>query len=660
MMALSDQVLEQLADMVETNSEQFARTFLRAQHDRDERRDLAVVVNADPGIDPIHACFRYARAEGFLKHLLRCCIDDQVAGPLSEPAGRTFADLCQLHADIQLPISADAFREAAADLDRDTVARERERAERQGFRPEAINEAGFDCNAKQHGEQVQSTIAMVCRIDDARGRMLGSGVLIAPHLVATAAHVVETHVNEAGEAQPEGARRIRVKLNAFTTSAVDESPENLDDDWLAGLAASDHRPDDKGRMTLPAAEDLTDSHDVAVLRLKGAPGWIRGWVDVTRARAPVDSSRRGLCFHHHPGGAAQVISMGSHLGAHGCRFLHNCSSIPGSSGGPLLDHDARLVGLHHGFLEDEPDQPALAGGGEWLADWWDRNPALRSTAPEKSPFWEIRTSGSPGTGEPVIGFDRMQERVWSAQRGESPLCAVATMSASAGRVLGGLVAKMLPSDRAEVVVLTRSELNRYAAIGIGGATPVTTVLQAMAGRLEAPPANADPILSGSEVATDSVVATQLANELAERLRRVQTSRTLWMIVNVGDGNLPSAVSEALGHLYRTVLGLSKGRGKLLVIGSDPLIRAPVAGLVEDIVAMTEWDFPKPDDAAIERYMHRWSLATAQSQVVRAGAVEFLPMFKQAADQAADREHGGDWYAALCATLRRDLTGRANP
>ena len=54
----------------------------------------------------------------------------------------------------------------------------------------------------------------------------------------------------------------------------------------------------------------------------------------------------------------------------------------------LLDHDARLVGLHHGFLEDEPDQPALAGGGEWLADWWDRNPALRSTA-------HIRHQASP-------------------------------------------------------------------------------------------------------------------------------------------------------------------------------------------------------------------------------------------------------------------------
>lgn len=656
-MPLSDEVLDQLAQLVTATPEQFGRTFLRAQEGRDERADLAVVANADAGAGPVLACLRFARSHAFMKQLLRCCIDDLVAGPLSVPAGRTFADLCRLHADIEIPLDAAVMAGALESLGRDASDLDRRRKIAQGYRPEAIQETGFDCNAQQHGEQVQATMGMVCRIDDARGNMLGSGVLIAPHLVATAAHVVDRHVDDDGTGKPEGARRIKVRLNALSTAAGGEAPADLDQSWLAGFAPSHHRPAADGGMTLPPAGELTDSHDVAILRLKGAPGWLRGWVDVERSRDAVDPARRGLCLHHHPGGAAQAISVGSHLGPHGCRFLHSCSTIPGSSGGPLLDHDARLVGLHHGNLKDEPDTPNLAGGGGWLADWWSRNPGTRVAPPEVSPFWEIRVSGPPGSGEPVIGFDGMQGRIWGAQRGAEPLCAVATMSLYAGRVLASLIGKMLPADRAQVVAISRADLGRYAADAVRGTSPVTSMLSAMGERFGAPPPAGDPVRSSAEVATDSVTAAQFANELADRLLRMQTSRSLWLVVNVGDGNLPSATSEALGYLYRAIVGLPGGRGKLVVVGSDVTIRAAVVGLVEDVVGVTDWPFPKPDDAAIERFILRWCQETRQTQTVRAGAVEFLHMFKRDADGIVDVEFGGDWYSALCASLRRNLIER---
>ncbi|WP_221364417.1 trypsin-like serine peptidase [Sphingomonas jinjuensis] len=654
---MTDDVIDQLAQLVATTSEQFGRTFNHAQAGRDDRVDLAVVANADPSVEPVVACLRFARVNGFAKHLLRCCIDDQVAGPLTLAEGRTFADLCRLHAGIETPVDPGSMAQAVAALEHDTAARERRRALDQGYRPEAINETGFDCNAKQHGEQVQSTMAMVCRIDDSRGNVLGSGILIAPHLVATAAHVVERHVDASGIAKPEGAKRIKVKLNALSMAANGEAPVDLDADWLAGFAPSDHRPGDDGRMSLPPAHDLIDSHDVAILRLKGAPGWLRGWIDVEGARAEVDPARTGLCFHHHPGGAAQSISIGSHLGGHGCRFLHSCSSIPGSSGGPLLDHDARLVGLHHGCLEDEPDTPNLGGGGGWLADWWAAHPDLRVAPPEVSPFWEIRSSGPVGSGEPVIGFDAMQQRVWDAQRHEDPVCAVTTIPAYAGRILGSLISKMLPSDRAQVVTLSRADLNGYVTAAVNEANPVTAMLAAMAGRLGAPAIVTDPARSSEKVATDPVNAAQYANELADRLLRMQTFRTLWLVVNVGDGNLPSAMSEALGYLYRTVVSLPRGRGKLVIVGSDPLIRAAVAGLMEDVVQVVEWPFHRPDDAALERFILRWCRETRQTQRVQAGAIEFMDMFRSMADAAVETEFGGDWYAALCASLRRNLIER---
>lgn len=656
---IADDVLQKLTALVIATPEQFARTFLRAQSERDSRSDLAIVINAEDQYPWVETCLRYAREHGFLRRLLRCAIADQAAGTLSEPSGRTFVELCSLHAGIEPLFDIIGIGDVAAQLAAEDEAIVDEEAS--AYTPEAINPGGFDCLAKRYAAQIQSTIEMVCRVDDVENNVRGTGVLIAPHLVATAAHVVSRQIDPDTQAPRPGSDiNLKIRLNSLTADTDgDDRTIDVAEQWLVATKPCHFVPDANGKLALPPANEVVDSHDVAILRLKQAPGLTRGWVDVSLADQPVPAGRRGLVFHHHPGGADQSVSHGSHLGPHGSRFRHNCSSLNGSSGGPLVNHQARLVGLHHGRVEGA-DPANIGGGGGWLAGWWRDNPDEHMAPAELNPIWELGL-GVAGTGEPVIGFESLQKRLWDAQRSDQPLCAIATMSLAAGLTFSR-VAERLPGDQAEVIVIKRAELDRISAAFGEGPKPTLGMVTALAARFGLPDSPPDPAHSTVDVATDSIRALRFMLEFESRLHSVQRHKSLWLFVNIGDGSLSTALSESLGYFYRAILGMNGGLGKLVILGTSPTMPSAVADLVGDMTStpISNWPFPRPDRAAVERYLRRWYQATGFDINTLPGRIADLPFVLGQVDKSAIFEFGDDWYGALAATLRDLLTRREGP
>lgn len=658
---ISDDDIDELSSRISVGPDDFDRTFARAQAHRDSRADMAVLAGAMPDLAHIAACFHYARDRQFLGELLRACIADQVAGPLSSPSGAAFAEICRTRAGVPAQLDREAVAAAMAAMRGNVVDDGRQvggggPAAAPGYVPEARNAAGYDADAHQMVAQLQSTMQMVCRIDDLDRQSSGTGVLIAPHLVATAAHVVEGQIDpETGLARPNSARRLRVRLDAVTGGHVAAGGVPLAEEWLAGVERCSFQRSEQGEVTLPPEGEAGGSNDVAVLRLAAAPGLQQGWIDVSAADRGIDPERRGLLLHHHPGGADQAVSAGSYHSAYGDRFKHSCSTIGGSSGGPLINHQARLIGLHNGRIEGD-GQSNLGGGGPWLAQWWRDHPADREPDPSLNPTWEVGTIGAVGTGDPVIGFEDLQRRIWAAQLRDRPLAATVTISPSAAPTLHEVVREMLPPSRASVIRLAREELDKISAVVAGDPNPVTRALSAIADRIgpARPPQN--PLLSTVDVATDAIRAQEFSAEVAARLREAHTSGRLWVLVGVGNGKLTTAVSEALGHLYRAVVGLDDGRGRLLVTGYNAAIHAVVGDLLGDIeeARVEQWRHDDPTDQQIARYMRRWFRETRADPAKVEGVVALAGIFSQCAALQSKQPHGRDFYGELADVLRGHL------
>ncbi|HEX4738810.1 MAG TPA: trypsin-like peptidase domain-containing protein [Allosphingosinicella sp.] len=654
---ISDEILAKLARCVAVSVDEFGRTFARAQSQRDSVQDHATVAALYPDVPTIIACLRFAREEQFLRRLLRKSIEAQVAGPILSPNGQVFAELCREHAGVTPSLDVDTARAAIEEMAL-ALTTEKEGAVTQPvFDRQAVNPQGYDAEVAFLAAQLQNTMRKVCRIVDGRNGVSGSGVLIAPHLVATAAHVLEPLLDrETGDYRTDAADTLKVKLDMLATSDA-EADRTIDvaEKWLVAEARCDFQRDAAGKLTLPPPEQLMDSHDVAILRLKDAPGLTRGWVSLEQVASRGEPNRHGLLLHHHPGGGAQMVSYGSHKGAHGSRFLHSCSSLGGSSGGPLISQAARIVGLHHGAVKDADPVLNVGGGGAWLARWWREHPDDHMPDPSLNPLWEWRPAGAVGTGIPVIGFESLQHSVWFAQLATEPMAAVVSMPRVAGALLVDIISSMLPPGGATVLRIRRAELDRIAMATLESREPTSAVLEALANQLQLPVAAAPTELPTSDLSTDSVRAANAVAALADRLGRVQAAGPVWLLVHVEDKPMRTAASEALGYLYRALLSIQGGRGRLLVIGDHPGMAAAVQDMLRDSVSgpVLKWSFAEPSESDIETYLVRWAQAVAPDKPdVRASLQGSGWLFLKAAQAAVIQ--GGDFYAALCDLLREQF------
>ncbi len=302
------------------------------------------------------------------------------------------------------------------------------------FRPKSAGVAG---------KRFMLASERVCRIeiDDEHQ---GTGVLVRPTLVATAAHVVEPLVvapavgappNARHQAAPGSLRRLKLVFGDIE-DLLDELPGQvqrragttalLHQDWLA-----DHSPATPNELSksLFNIEDVTNINapngpwDLAIIRLAVPPRpGLTG-----QGLLPTEAPRNPFELHvlHHPGdpknstGNPLLWSIGIMDGGLGNPFvrrLHTANTDGGSSGAPCLDGSFRIVALHQAG-------PRRSGGPDTrnravpIHYWCGKLDQLERTAdvPFRK-FVEI-----PGSGQqPVIGRRETQRRIWRACQADAP------------------------------------------------------------------------------------------------------------------------------------------------------------------------------------------------------------------------------------------------
>jgi hypothetical protein len=201
----------------------------------------------------------------------------------------------------------------------------------------------------------------------------GTGFLIGPSAVLTNLHVV------ADVPRPRADTSLSAVFDYSRTSGepTGASPSifEAEDDWC--LASSDHgalQPDGVVQDQTWWADDglrqqwrtMVAGHlDFAIIRLRGAPGLLRGWYDLAEL-SRLGAGADGSCYVlQHPGAAGRSLTAGRFVYTQdtdlSTRAFHTATTAHGSSGGLLLNAMGLPVALHYyGLGRDIFKMPAGA------------------------------------------------------------------------------------------------------------------------------------------------------------------------------------------------------------------------------------------------------------------------------------------------------------
>ena len=193
----------------------------------------------------------------------------------------------------------------------------------------------------------------------------GTGILIGPDLVLTAAHVVEKLIQMGATAT------IRAVFGHDDDGVFLDSPVRIEParghvavalhptDWIRFLSPSIAKDGISETVDSLPAQELAEHLDVAVLRLaervgesavQASGGRKRGWVVlVPPPGVPDYGADRRLFMPQHPAGQSMVCDFGRITRQRPCntRIVSHIESGPGSSGAPCFDRYSRLIALHN-------------------------------------------------------------------------------------------------------------------------------------------------------------------------------------------------------------------------------------------------------------------------------------------------------------------------
>jgi len=202
----------------------------------------------------------------------------------------------------------------------------------------------------------------VCRVAISfDGRVAyGTGFLVAPDLVLTNYHVVESVIT--GKAPPAGVSLLfdyHLKEDGVTPHVGKRYPL-VAQDWL--IDASPYSPLD---LQVAAGVDPDLEHlDYALLRIDGAPGHAlvdrlvgagvqsvkRGWLQLAATQAAFVTNSP-LLIVQHPDGKELKLAIDTDaiigVNSNGTRVRYRTNTEPGSSGSPCFDANWNLIALHH-------------------------------------------------------------------------------------------------------------------------------------------------------------------------------------------------------------------------------------------------------------------------------------------------------------------------
>ena len=271
-------------------------------------------------------------------------------------------------------------------------------------------------------------------------RAMGSCVLVLPHVVLTAWHVVrDLFAPNGDEWQPiaEAAGRLRVEFDDYLfrrgSATVGQTPLGVGahQNWCVDFRPC-HREELNHRFPQILAE-LEGMWDFCLIRLKSAIGLDRRWIPIDPLVTVPRPDDVIYLFQHPQGGAQKVDSdvvlrpetamkdAVPHL-----RFLHKANSAPGSSGGPCFTKDFLLCGIHQGTWNGSAAAGDVVNRSVPLGRICDYLKTQMHWPPEleshESPSWSL---GANAGFAPVIGCDPFQTDLWSAAlSGRKPLLVI--------------------------------------------------------------------------------------------------------------------------------------------------------------------------------------------------------------------------------------------
>lgn len=421
--------IEQILKALKATRKEFGTLFLQAQTQSGVgvygRKEFEAVAASTPDSDAFRTALLYAQVQGWLGKLLDLIIAERL-----EDGSLTRA-LTEANA------GGDAALQAMTNL-------------ANGFANPDIIYRGFGDGMRWTGKIVVDGVPN------------GTGVLIGPHLVLTAWHVVKSLFTPAAgdrwDPDPNGGVRLQVEFDnllAFVNGVLQPAaPQRFGAhrDWCVSFSPC-HA--DELADKLPADPLNLQGHwDYTVIRLKAVPGLQRRWASLD-ARSVVPGANESLFLFQHPG--MQPLKVDQNLITDpnpplpsvvpGLRFLHYANSLGGSSGGPCFDKSFALFGIHQGVWKGVGGAGHVTNRGVPIRGVIDDikqkfKDGLPGPDPSEIPIWNL---GAPMNYAPVVGTEPFQKLVWdSAVAGATKVLTIRGTKGSGKSFLIQLLSYMLP------------------------------------------------------------------------------------------------------------------------------------------------------------------------------------------------------------------------
>jgi hypothetical protein len=207
-------------------------------------------------------------------------------------------------------------------------------------------------------QQLGQIEGRVCRVE-VDGQAEGTGFLVAPDIVITNYHVVESVITGKGQGSSIRLRFDYKRLADGTTVNNGTLFDLQSDAWL--IDHSPYDPVDEQASPKPR-EAATDKLDYAFLRVRDRPGDSpiggqadqdapkRGWIEI-QSMSHDFLNQPALFIVQHPKGDPLKLALDTQavveVNDNGARIRYRTNTEPGSSGSPVFDQNWNLVALHH-------------------------------------------------------------------------------------------------------------------------------------------------------------------------------------------------------------------------------------------------------------------------------------------------------------------------
>jgi hypothetical protein len=440
--------VDQILKALKTTREEFGRLFLQAQAKANvgarDRKHFEAVAASQPETDAFRTALLYAQAQGWLGELLDIVIAEGL-----EDGGLTRA-LAESRA------GGDAALQAMTSL-------------ANGFtNPDTIYR-GFGDGIRWTGKVI---------VD---GQPNGTGVLIGPHLVLTAWHVIKNlfapAIGDRWEPDANGGARLQVEFDDFLAfigrTLRPSAPQRVraHREWCVSFSPC-HA--DELSDKLPADPLNLQGHwDYAIIRLEAAPGLLRRWASLD-ARSVVPRANESLFLFQHP--AMQPLKVDQNFITNPdpplpsvvprLRFLHYANAVGGSSGGPCFDKSFMLFGIHQGVWTGAGGAGRVTNRGVPIKGVIDDIKAklkegLPGLDPSENPIWSL---GPAKNYAPVIGTEPFQKLVWaSAVAGATKVLVIGGAKKTGKSFLVQLLSSMLSDGGHLKVTLEAGSISKMNA-----------------------------------------------------------------------------------------------------------------------------------------------------------------------------------------------------